>query len=248
MSQYIGEKAIVVQQSKLGWTQNVLAQLPGVKNKDAFACAFVRGLGGPLTYDKRAALATEIFGLLRVSPPDNKRIIDSYTNEAGKLMSFKDDVLGEIELDDLYAQPLISTADTQRAMATIKPWLENKNSFILVGPEGCGKQILLANAFKSVEGARVATIHCNAQTSPPDVQEKIAECCTVLNTNSGRVYRPKGAEHLILYLKDANLVKPDKWGTSYLVAFLQQIVAYKGFYDKNKDALFRDLYDLMSTR
>ena len=54
-----------------------------------------------------------------------------------------------------------------------------------------------------------------------------------ISTNTGRVYKPKDCERLILYLKDINLPKPDKWGTSQLVAFLQQVITYNGFYDKN---------------
>jgi dynein heavy chain 2 len=36
-------------------------------------------------------------------------------------------------------------------------------------------------------------------------------------------------------LKDINLPKPDKYDTIQLISFLQQIVCYKGFYDKNLD-------------
>lgn len=45
----------------------------------------------------------------------------------------------------------------------------------------------------------------------------------VISSNTGRVYRPKDCERLVLYLKDLNLPKPDKWGTSQLIAFLQQV-------------------------
>lgn len=37
----------------------------------------------------------------------------------------------------------------------------------------------------------------------------------------------------MLYLKDINLSRPDKYDTIQLIAFLQQIVCYKGFYDDN---------------
>jgi len=37
------------------------------------------------------------------------------------------------------------------------------------------------------------------------------------------VLRPRDCEHLVLYLKDINLPKPDKWGTSQTIAFLQQV-------------------------
>ena len=69
----------------------------------------------------------------------------------------------------------------------------------------------------------MAIIHCNAQTSPLHVIQKLTQTCMVITTNTGRVYKPKDCERLILYLKDLNLPKPDKWGTSQLVAFLQQV-------------------------
>ena len=45
------------------------------------------------------------------------------------------------------------------------------------------------------------------------------------------MFRPKECDRLILYLKDLNLAKPDKYGTCMLIAFLQQILTYGGFYD-----------------
>ena len=48
--------------------------------------------------------------------------------------------------------------------------------------------------------------------------------CMSISTTTGRVYRPRDCEHLILFLKDLNLPKPDKWGTSQLIAFLQQVM------------------------
>ena len=69
----------------------------------------------------------------------------------------------------------------------------------------------------------MAVIHCNAQTAPTHVLQKLSQTCMVITTNTGRVYKPKECERLILYLKDLNLPKPDKWGTSQLVAFVQQV-------------------------
>ena len=51
----------------------------------------------------------------------------------------------------------------------------------------------------------------------------LLQVCMVISSNTGRVYRPKNSEHLILYFKDLNLARPDKWGTSMLIAFLQQV-------------------------
>ena len=96
-----------------------------------------------------------------------------------------------------------------------------------------GKLCLLNAAFRALRGASVATIYCSAQTTPEDVVQKLNMSCMGLNTHSGRTLRPKEGDNLILFLKDINLVQPDKWGTSALVTFLQQLLTYRGFYDNN---------------
>ena len=43
----------------------------------------------------------------------------------------------------------------------------------------------------------------------------------------GLMLRPRDGGRVVLYLKDINLPKPDKYETAELVAFLQQLVTYK---------------------
>jgi dynein heavy chain 2 len=47
----------------------------------------------------------------------------------------------------------------------------------------------------------------------------------------GRVLKPKECSRLVVYLKDINLPKPDKYQTIQLISFLQQLISHKGFYD-----------------
>ncbi len=82
---------------------------------------------------------------------------------------------------------------------------------------------MLRHSFNNLRSTQVATVHCSAQTAPSHVLQKLGQTCMVISTNTGRVYRPKDCERLVLYLKDLNLPKPDKWGTSQLIAFLQQV-------------------------
>lgn len=58
-------------------------------------------------------------------------------------------------------------------------------------------------------------------------------CGKPVSTNTGRVLRPRGSDRLILYLKDINLPRPDKYKTIQLISFLQQIITYNGFYDEH---------------
>ena len=36
-----------------------------------------------------------------------------------------------------------------------------------------------------------------------------------------------------MFCQDINLPKPDQYNTCMLVAFLQQLITFKGFYDEN---------------
>ena len=92
---------------------------------------------------------------------------------------------------------------------------------------------LLRQALQGMRGTSVATLFCSAQTTPEDVVQKLALSCMVLTTHAGRTLRPKEGDALVLLVKDANLVRPDKWGTSALATFLQQLVTYRGFHDES---------------
>lgn len=48
--------------------------------------------------------------------------------------------------------------------------------------------------------------------------------CAIIGAQNGRILRPKEHDHLVFYLRDLSLPKPDKWGTSQLLAWLQQVI------------------------
>lgn len=66
---------------------------------------------------------------------------------------------------------------------------------------------------------------------------QVAQTCSLFSAPDGRVYRPRDCERLVLYLKDINLPRPDKYDTCMLIAFLQQLQTFGGFYDENLEFL-----------
>lgn len=51
-----------------------------------------------------------------------------------------------LKLDDMKdpeRSPVVLTAGVQRDLDMVRPWVENGESFILVGPEGCGKNLII---------------------------------------------------------------------------------------------------------
>lgn len=77
----------------------------------------------------------------------------------------------------------------QRALKMMEPWIAKSEPFLLVGPEGCGKDMIIRHAFSSEavthgggrEGARkgskkvkttITVLHCNARTTAEHVIAK----------------------------------------------------------------------------
>nr|DBA32514.1 TPA: hypothetical protein GDO54_000298 [Pyxicephalus adspersus] len=229
----------VVETSLVGTVLNGLSHLHGCSDRSEFIVSLIRGLGGNLNMKSRNDLAKEVFSWARESPPDPRKPLETYyDSKSGRLMSYNLEKPDNLTIEDFsnpQALPVIRTPDIQRGLDYFRPWLgsDTKQPFILVGPEGCGKGMLLRYAFSQLRSTQIATVHCSAQTSSRHVLQKLTQTCLVISTNTGRVYRPKDCERLVLYLKDINLPKPDKWGTNSLVAFVQQVLTYHGFYDDN---------------
>jgi dynein heavy chain 2 len=70
------------------------------------------------------------------------------------------------------------TPSIQKDIALVRPLLENDQSFILVGPEGCGKNLVITNLIKQMKSTQVAILNCNAQTTAQNVIQKLNQMCT----------------------------------------------------------------------
>ena len=77
-------------------------------------------------------------------PPDGNRPLNTYyDSRTGSLASYVMEVNDDISADSFSAGglPVVQTSSIQMGLDYFNPWLdpENKQPFILVGPEGCGK-------------------------------------------------------------------------------------------------------------
>ncbi|KAM4627347.1 cytoplasmic dynein 2 heavy chain 1 [Polymixia lowei] len=229
----------VVETSLVGTVLNGLSHLSAVTERGQFMVSLLRGLGGNLHLKTRQEFAKELLSWARESPPDHRKPLDTYYDlDTGRLVAYtlqRPDGLSLDQLSNTHTLPVIQTPDMQRGLHCFSQWLtaQHRQPFMVVGPEGCGKGMLLRYAFSRLRSTQVAVVHCSAQTSSRHVLQKLSQTCLLLSSNTGRAYRPKDCESLVLYLKDINLPKPDKWGTSNLIAFLQQVLTYQGFYDEN---------------
>jgi dynein heavy chain 2 len=240
----------VVETTLVGTVMNGLSQLKEVNTKHEFICGVIRGLGGNLSLSSRASLAKEVFQWCGERPPDLSNPLDCYA-DGSSLKPFiplkGNDLPEQLQVKDLGGTAVIPTVTVQRTLAMMESWILNMEPFILVGPEGCGKSMIIHHAFRRKKNIGIATLHCNAQTSSDDVISKIAQTCSLFSSADGRVYRPRDCERLVLYLKDINLPRPDMYDTCQLIAFLQQIITFGGFYDENLEFLRLERIQIVSS-
>ncbi|KEG15451.1 dynein heavy chain [Trypanosoma grayi] len=228
---------LIVETTRTGLVASGLSQLQRCNNKLQFTLALVYGLGSYLPEEHRRDYAKDIHYMTGERVPDPKNSLNVYydtQSDGYKMFEFQSAF--DLAVEDLYRHPMIATIDCQRNMEIMQAWTRPLRPgvyrpFIIVGPEGCGKTMLLSNLFKGIANTRVSTVNCSAQTEAVHVIQKLKQTCQMFNTNQGRVLRPKDAERLVLLLKDMNLPKPDKYGTVQLHSLLQQIILYNGFYD-----------------
>ncbi|KAE9115561.1 Cytoplasmic dynein 2 heavy chain 1 [Phytophthora fragariae] len=235
----------VVATTTVGTIMNGLSHVATATTRSEFVCAMIRGLGANLAMGSRASFAKSLFMMANERPPDMSAPLDCYC-QGSTFYTYetKRDTYGamdgRMDRKDLLVNGLdavVPTVSVQRGLKLIEPWVDKMEPFILVGPEGSGKNMLIRQAFKNLKSVTVSVLHCNAQTTADHVIHKIAQCCSLFSTPSGRVYRPRDAERLVLYLKDINLPKPDQYDTCMLIAFLQQLITFNGFYDQHLEFL-----------
>lgn len=183
------QQAAVIETTKAGVINNALSHLVGVSSKSEFAAAAVRGFGSNMVLEKRAELAKLLYSWTNEIPADHRRPLDGYYDKkTGDQVLYTLDESAPPTFEDLMSEegPMVRTAAVQRDEMMMLPWMANMEPFILVGPEGCGKNMLLSKLFSAHRGTQVAVVHCSAQTLASHVIHKLASVCQVIERGRGR--------------------------------------------------------------
>ena len=140
----------VIETTKVGIVHNVLSSLQKVDTKSAFVYGVLIGLGGNLKIQSRNELAQLIFQLSGERPADATNLLNNYYDEkASCFKSFvfdsKDVGISFENFKNMSKPPIIETWSTQRDSKMIEGWFTADKPFILVGPEGCGKSLIITN-------------------------------------------------------------------------------------------------------
>ncbi|MBO6261976.1 MAG: AAA family ATPase, partial [Bacilli bacterium] len=196
---------------------------PANISKIGFVDAIIKGLGDNLTIEDRKKFAMDVYKVCGERPSNLSNVLDVYyDSKTQNLISYDYNQI-ENEISDIKqfsnGYPLIKTTSVQCNLDTLKIWLENNEPFIVVGPEGAGKSLLITYLISQMRSCQMTTLNCTSQTSSTHIIQKLVQNCTMSNTSKGKCLRPRNVAKLILFLKDINLPKPDKYNTIRLIAF-----------------------------
>jgi dynein heavy chain 2 len=243
ISDALEQNQFSVETTQMGLVNAVLAHTEAAENLQDFACRLMRALCGFMPIAAQTQFAQRVFDKTRQTPVNRESPLDSYYDPAkGREETFAlpANIQNEVSPTALVAAtasdvPMVRTFEVQRTLKTLEPLIagEEGKPFFLVGPEGCGKTLILNRCFDTLKSVKIASINCSAQTTSAQVIQKLQQQCTLYSTSSGKVLRPKDADRLVLCFKDISLPKPDKYGTVMLHSLLQQLLLYRGFYDED---------------
>ncbi len=129
---------------------------------------------------------------------------------------------------------VITTVDTIRHTEVLKAWILNRKPFILCGPPGSGKTMILAAMLKAMPDVVVATLSFSTTTSPSTLLKTFAQYCDVVRTSRGLVMQPSSSfgsdKWVIVFCDEINLPAEDEYGTQTTLTFLRQLVEHNGFW------------------
>ena len=144
------QKHLVVETTKVGIVTNTLSYLTDCQSKSQFVYGIVLGLGSNFKYDLRKEFVTTIMSQAGERGSDPNVLLNYFDSKKQSWGSFiqENQALKFEEFTDPEAPPLVQTPSIQKDIAVIKPLLERNENFVLCGPEGCGKNLIITNLIK----------------------------------------------------------------------------------------------------
>ena len=219
---------------QLGILLNGLSMLESPSTKIGLIYAICRGLGSLLSDASADNLFTSLFQMEGCKVPTEFPSSHMYNDQSDMLdrypSTFMQQAMGALP-DDV--QNVVLTAQFQRRLEVTIKWLSKGFPFLVFGPSGVGKTLLIEVAYanlKKEQSVTMTTFHCSSQTKASHFIQRLNQYCVTISSTAGRLLKPKDADTLLIVIKGLNLPKVDKYGTSEFIAFLCQLLTYEGFY------------------
>ncbi|TPX45912.1 hypothetical protein SeLEV6574_g03556 [Synchytrium endobioticum] len=218
------KKGLAVDVSPVSLVVQALSHSKKASDKLEFVLGLIRAAGATLNWQSRVAFASEMESITELPTSHQALLSDVDSSGSIKTYQFSNPIL-------IDADSVVETIEVQHQSRILESWMVDRVPILLVGPDGSGKNLLLRHVTSKLR-YRMVTLYCSTQTKPIHVMQRILQSCVSVSGATGRVLKPKDGDRLVVYLRDVNLPKEDKYDTVELVSFLVQLITYKGYYDE----------------
>ncbi|XP_017471893.1 PREDICTED: cytoplasmic dynein 2 heavy chain 1-like [Rhagoletis zephyria] len=214
----------------------LLLRLSAVQSRDEFCVTLCRTLYGFLPPERHNELANFIFerANIHISNP-NRAELAYFNNELNTIEFYESDALPLFDANELNGgMQLLQTAAVKSYLSTLRTYLSASANtpFLIVGPTGSAKTLLLMQAVQEYAGYNIIIVNCSTQLTTAYILHCLKQNCVTVSGLRGREFKPKQLR-LILFLKNIDLCYIDAWGTSEVMELLFQLVQRSGFYAEN---------------
>lgn len=113
---------------------------------------------------------------------------------------------------------LFKTASVKSSCDLMRNIFKNPEgpSFLICGPNGNAKSLLIDSIVTEFTGYQLVTIKCSAQLNASQVLNILKQNCLVVSGIRGKEYKPKQSR-LVLFMKNIDLCPLDSWGKKILL-------------------------------
>lgn len=135
---------------------------------------------------------------------------------------------------------VIPTIDTLRHEDLIMSWLLAYRAFILCGPPGSGKTMILASVLRSLSDYDIVYLNFSSATSIELILKVLGQHCNINKTQDGLVMQPRQeGRKLVLFCDEINLPTKDKYGTQRVITFIRHIIEQQAFWRASDSQMIR---------
>ncbi|KAG5439721.1 hypothetical protein PCANB_000003 [Pneumocystis canis] len=147
----------------------------------------------------------------------------------------------EIDVHSLFKFDfVVPTVDTLRHEALIYSCLAEHKFFILSGPPGSGKTMILLNALRKLPNIEVVILNFSSTTGPDLIIKTLEQNCEYVKTIHEVIMKPRLiGRWLAIFCDEINLPALDAYGTQRVINFLRQLIEHGKFWSSKIKAWVR---------